>query len=398
MNPGTLQQAPATPHAPAAAAAPAAQIIGLVKNRLSGIVLSRHAYADVLRTIWPDLRDATVQEGKAAPCPVNVWAARPLSKIFLDDMSRRMPGLQVWCIVLESTVLPQGSMDACNNSDMVWAPSGFVRDVCVAGGMPAEKVHVIPYWLPMPARPRILPAAGSPYTVLVSWDGRSSINRKNVINSIAAFKLAWPSDPDVRLRLKSRDLTPEHVESLTAAIAGDARITLDMRTLETVDEIFDGAHVLLHLHRAEGYGRHIIEAMQRRLPVIATGYSGPMDWLREDNARLVGYHLVDTAQKEFQYPQGGQWAEADLDHAARHLRECRHDHASGTQHSMLDRAELAACRHTTLEHCRTAMLAALRQAGALPAGVCAGNPPPQAAPHPAAAPAPAAAAPLPVAA
>ncbi|MBN8422716.1 MAG: glycosyltransferase family 4 protein [Verrucomicrobia bacterium] len=373
----SAQPSAPAPARPASAGGPAAQIIGLVKNRLSGIVLSRHAYADVLRTLWPDLRDATVSEGKAAPCAVNVWAARPLSKVFLDDMSRRMPGLQIWCIVLESTQLPQGSMDACANSDQVWAPSGFVRDMCVAGGMPAEKVHVIPYWLPMPARPRILPAAGSPYTVLVSWDGRSSINRKNVINSIAAFKLAWSSDPDVRLRLKTRDLTPENVESVTAAIAGDARITLDMRTTDSIDEVFDGAHVLLHLHRAEGYGRHIIEAMQRRLPVIATAYSGPMDWLREDNARLVGHHLVDTAQKEFQYPQGGQWAEPDLNHAARHLRECREADASGALHGMLDRAELAACRHTTLEFCRAAMIAALSQAGAIsPAGGMCGPPAP----------------------
>jgi glycosyltransferase involved in cell wall biosynthesis len=351
--------APEIVRAPAAAA----QIIGLVKNRLSGIVLSRHAYAEVLRTIWPDLRDATVPVGKASPCRVNVWAARPMSRLVLNDLSQPMPGLQIWCVVVESTVLPQGSLEACGNASQVWVPSGFVREVCVAGGMPAEKVHVIPYWLAAPARRRICPAAGSPYTVLVSWDGRSSINRKNVLGSIAAFRRAWPSDPDVRLRLKTRDLSPENVERVTAVIAGDARITLDMRTMESVDELFDAAHVLLHLHRAEGYGRHIIEAMQRRLPVIATAYSGPMDWMAENNACLVPHALVETAQQEFQYPQGGQWAEPDLDQAARHLRDCRHGHDGVAMRGMLDRAELAAFKHSTLEHCRAAMLTALRQEG-----------------------------------
>lgn len=340
-----------------------AQIIGLIKGRMSGITLSRHAYADVLRTIWPDLRDATTQEGRANPCQVNVWAARPMSRLVLDDMSRRMAGLQIWCVVVESTTLPHGSLEACANADQVWVPSRFVHNVCVAGGMPAEKVRVIPYWVPAPSRYAARPAAGSPYTVLVSWDGRSSLNRKNVINSIAAFRLAWPSDPDVRLRLKTRDLTPENVERVTQAIAGDSRITLDMRTTDTVDEIFDGAHVLLHLHRAEGYGRHVIEAMQRRVPVIATAYSGPLDWMSEDSVRIVDHELVETAQREFQYPQGGRWAEPDIDQAAQELRRMRaHD---GRCEGMLDRAELAAIKHTTLEHCRAAMVAALCEGGAL---------------------------------
>lgn len=348
----------------------AAQIIGLIKNRLSGIVLSRHAYADVMRTIWPDLRDATVEEGKRNPCKINVWAARPMSRMVIDDCSGRMDGFNVWCVVLESTTLPDGSLEACANSDQVWVPSSFVREVCVAGGMPRDKVRVIPYWLPGPSRRRREP--NGPFTVLVSWDGRSSLNRKNITNSILAFKGAWPKDDTVRLRLKTRDLSGESMGLVVDTINGDSRITVDMRTTETVDEIFDDAHVLLHLHRAEGYGRHVIEAMQRRMPVIATAYSGPMDWMNEDNARLVGYSLVETAQKEFQYPQGGTWAEPCLEQAIKHLRslkltlvDWRTERESAAMCAMLDRAELAALKHTTLEHCRGEMLAALKEGGVL---------------------------------
>lgn len=348
----------------------AAQIIGLVKNRLSGIVLSRHAYADVIRTIWPDLRDATVDEGKRDPCKVNVWAARPMSRVVIDDCSGKIDGFNVWCVVLESTTLPEGSLEACANSDQVWVPSSFVREVCVAGGMPKDKVRVIPYWLPVPARPRHEPSG--PFTVFVSWDGRSSLNRKNILNSIVAFKEAWPRDDTVRLRLKTRDLGAEDLDRITNAIRGDPRISVDMRTTETVDEIFDDAHVLLHLHRAEGYGRHVIEAMQRRMPVIATAYSGPMDWLTEENARLVGYKLVETAQKEFQYPQGGRWAEPSIEDAVKHLRilklalvDWKTSRESCSLRAMLDRAELAALKHTTLEHCRAAMMAAFVEGGVL---------------------------------
>jgi len=347
-----------------------AQIIGLIKNRLSGIVLSRHAYADVMRTIWPDLRDATVEDGRRNPCKVNVWAARPLSRMVIDECSGKLDGFNVWCVVLESTTLPDGSLEACANSDQVWVPSSFVRDVCATGGMPRDKVRVIPYWLPAPARRRREP--GGPFTVLVSWDGRSSLNRKNIINSILAFKEAWPKDQAVRLRLKTRDLSEEGMGRIAAVIGEDSRITVDMRTTETVDEIFDGAHVLLHLHRAEGYGRHVIEAMQRRMPVIATAYSGPMDWMNEDNARLVGYKLVETAQKEFQYPQGGMWAEPNIEDAVKHLRsmkltlvDWKTGRESAALRAMLDRAELAALKHTTLEHCRAAMIEAFAEGGVL---------------------------------
>lgn len=355
-----------------------AQIIGLVKNRLSGIVLSRHAYADVLRTLWPDLRDATVPEGAQRPCAVNVWAARPLSKLVLDGFQRRLPGLHVWCVVLESTALPAGSLEACANADQVWVPSTFVREVCVAGGMPAGKVQVVPYWIPPPPRARVLPEVAAPFTVLVSWDGRSSLNRKNVLGSIAAFKAAWPADAGVRLRLKTRDLTAENVRRVEGAVAGDARITLDMRTLETVDEIFDGAHALLHLHRAEGYGRHVIEAMQRRLPVIATAHSGPLDWLTNENALLVDHTLVPTGQQEFQYPQGGLWAEPCAAGAAQALlrvRELAEEPSHGGElRALLDAAELAALKHTRLEHSRGAMIEALRQMeGALAPGVAPGG-------------------------
>jgi len=338
-----------------------AQIIGLVKNRLSGITLSRHAYADVLRTIYPDLIDSTVQEAQTLDCAINVWAARPLSPLTLDQFGgRKFKGLNVWCLVLESTALPARTQEAAENADQIWVPTTFVRNVCVKNGMPAKKLHVVPYHLPQPPRPRLEPGSKDPFTVLMSWDGRSSMNRKYVIGGVQAFKKAWPRDNEVRLRLKTRDLSPENTALLTQAIGGDARISIEDRFTETVDEIYDGAHVLLHPHRAEGYGRHMIEAMQRRLPVIATAYSGCMDWLRPDNALLVDYTLIETRQQEYQYPQGGLWAEPDAQQLADSLRACRWHYADLAP--MLDRAELMAMRHTTLEHSRNAMLAALKGA------------------------------------
>lgn len=339
-----------------------AQIIGLIKSRMSGISLSRHAYADVLRAIYPDLRDSTTQDAQLLDCPINVWAARPLTQLVLDQLGqRRFTGLNIWCLVLEVTTLPERTVEAAGNADQIWVPTTFVRDICLANGLPASKLHVVPYYLPGPQRPRLLPETGQPWTAVVSWDGASNLNRKFVLGSIEAFKRAWPkpSQRRVALRLKTRDLRDADREAILQAIESDSRIYLDERTVDSVDEIFDGMGALLHIHRAEGYGRHVVEAMQRRVPVICTDYSGPMDWLEPANHYGVDYDLAECNVAEFRYPQGGVWAEPRIDHAAHQLHQAFHN--SGTAHEarLLDMAQTAVSRHASFDTSKKAMMAAL---------------------------------------
>jgi glycosyltransferase involved in cell wall biosynthesis len=336
-----------------------AQIIGLIKNRPSGIVFSRHAYADVLRTIYPDLKDVETQAAVRNPCAVNVWAARPMSRLFFSDINRPMPGLNIWCLVLESTNLPPGSLEAAENAAQIWVPSRFVRDVCVEGGMPAEKLRFVPYFLPRPDTLPEPPPPGAPFKVLVSWDGKSSMNRKNVVNSIRAFKLAFGNDRNVRLKLKTRNLSEERRAEVFAEIADDSRIEYTDESLPGINEVFAGVHCLLHITRAEGYGRHVLEAMQRRVPVVVTAYSGPLDWVTPTNAYLVPFRLCETLQQEFQYPQGGMWAEPDIASAADAMRRARDEYGTSSQAAMLDRAEISANSHASLGYSRAAMFDAL---------------------------------------
>lgn len=335
------------------------QIIGLLKARTSGITLSRHAYADVLRTIYADLADVPTES--AVRSRVNVWAARPLSPLVLDELGRhKRPGTNIWCFVCESDVLPERSLEACANADQVWVPTTFVSDVCIAGGMPRDKVKIVPYFLEGGLIPRTV---GGAFRVLVSWDGRSSVHRKNVVGCIEAFKQAWPRSRKVELRLKTRDLRDEHRSLVVEAMAGDDRITLDERTVDTVDEIFAGADVLLHLHRAEGYGRHVIEAMQRGLPVICTDYSGPRDWITARNAWSVPVaRMVSTSiQTEYQYPQGGMWAEPNVAAAAAALRDVARGGGGVARRVM--QAKQDADSFACLQHSRDAMVVALRELG-----------------------------------
>jgi hypothetical protein len=75
------------------------------------------------------------------------------------------------------------------------------------------------------------------------------------------------------------------------------------------------------LHRAEGFGLVLAEAMSLGKPVVATGYSGNLDFMTPSNSLLVDHRLVPIGPGAEPYPPGGEWAEPDTAHAARLMRD-----------------------------------------------------------------------------
>ncbi len=80
------------------------------------------------------------------------------------------------------------------------------------------------------------------------------------------------------------------------------------------------ADCYVSLHRSEGFGLTMAEAMALGKPVIATGYSGNLDFMDSSTAYLVGHGLVEVGPGVDIYPADGVWAEPDLDHAAELMR------------------------------------------------------------------------------
>ena len=76
----------------------------------------------------------------------------------------------------------------------------------------------------------------------------------------------------------------------------------------------------MSLHRSEGFGLTLAESMYLGKPVIATGWSGNLDFMTAENSYLVDHTLVDVGPEGAPYPADGQWAEPDLDHAAALMR------------------------------------------------------------------------------
>ena len=214
----------------------------------------------------------------------------------------------------------------------IWAPSAFVADAIRRRAPAAVMVRVVPHPLPdMSGAVAVADKArfGMPSTgiaFLSMYDTRSSAARKNPAGAIRAFQLAFrPDDAGVSLLVKvnAPDETTACMEELDGMIAGWPNIRLfhDTLTDAGADQLIASSDAFISLHRSEGFGLSIAQAMAAGRPVITTAWSGNVDFTGE-GAMLVPCTLVPVRDPTGRYDISGQvWAEPDLAHAANHLRE-----------------------------------------------------------------------------
>ena len=201
--------------------------------------------------------------------------------------------------------------------------------------MPGRVRVVLPPLGIVPPEPAALDRAafGLPpdaVVILVSFNLASSFVRKNPLAAIAAFRAAFGERPDRLLVLKTGHVAhaPDDFARLAAA-AQAPNIRLETRVLPTADHhaLMAASDIVLSLHRSEGFGLVPAEAMLLGKPVIATGWSGNMDFMDASNSVPIGYRLVPVADPRQVY-QGGSWAEPDQAEAVAQLRRLADDAAA----------------------------------------------------------------------
>jgi hypothetical protein len=180
------------------------------------------------------------------------------------------------------------------------------------------------------------------------YDYASVAARKNPLGLIDAFTRAFGHDGDASLVLKTLggERHPEAHAAVLAAAAGHPRITvLDAHLpVEEKNALVRELDCYVSLHRSEGFGLTIAEAMLLGTPVIATDYGGSRDLATAFNALLVDHRPVAIGPGHDPYPADGEWAEPDLDHAAALLREAYGDPEAGRARAARARADVLA-RH-----------------------------------------------------
>jgi len=209
--------------------------------------------------------------------------------------------------------------------DEVWVSSRYTQEA-YALQAPVPVVHMpmavtVGRRSPVPRSRFGLPT--DRFLFVFSFDGFSYLARKNPLAVVQSFLIAFPlgSEP-VGLVVKAMNVAgrPEW-DVLCAEAARDPRIVIIADTLarDAVLGLYDACDAFVSLHRAEGFGRGLAEAMLLGKPVIATAFSGNLEFCTPQTACLVGYRRVPVAAGDYLHAEGQEWAEPDIGEAAAHM-------------------------------------------------------------------------------
>lgn len=211
--------------------------------------------------------------------------------------------------------------------DEVWAATKFVTATIASTNQ--RPVFTVPVPIPVPTvDPSVSRAqVGLPenrFLFLFIFDFFSIIERKNPLGLITAFTRAFTPDEGPMLVLKTINghKRLNDLEQLKYAIGDrpDIRVMEEYLTAPEKNALVGLADCYVSLHRSEGLGLTMAEAMGLGKPVIATGYSGNLDFMTPENSYLVDYTMGRVGPDSDPYPEGTPWAEPSIDAAAEMMR------------------------------------------------------------------------------
>lgn len=205
--------------------------------------------------------------------------------------------------------------------DEIWTPSEFIsRSLRKITELP---VTTIPYCVKAPTSEKYSRKFfGLPENIflfLVMYDSNSTMERKNPMGAVEAYKKAFkPQDDNVGLVIKINNAREEDVQILKRALKGYTNIYYITDTMSKiqVNSLIKCANVLVSLHRAEGFGLVMAEAMLNGVPVIATNWSSNTEFMDPDVACMVDYKFIKLNKDQPPYRAGAVWADPDIRQAA----------------------------------------------------------------------------------
>jgi glycosyltransferase involved in cell wall biosynthesis len=228
-------------------------------------------------------------------------------------------GLWYWELV---DIIPEWA-PAFKCIDELWVTTNYIRDnMLQCSSVPVHKVTIpilIDFQKVRSSREEFqLPK--DVFLFVFAFDQNSVMARKNPIAVIDAYRKAFGNRKDVGLVIKTinGDKQPECEKTLRELTQGLNTFFFDgeMERYQSFS-LYACCDSFVSLHRAEGLGLAIAEAMLLSKPVIATGYSGNMEFMNHTNSMPVQYKLVEIQEDQTVYRKGQWWAEPDIDDAAK---------------------------------------------------------------------------------
>jgi glycosyltransferase involved in cell wall biosynthesis len=248
----------------------------------------------------------------------------------------------------------------------IWVYSRFMaQNIGAAAPVP---VVALPPPVQRPAEPAEPLRLGVPdgFLFLFVFDYLSTVQRKNPVGLIEAFRRAFAPGEGAQLLIKTINgpLRPLSEEEVLWAADGREDIHVVDRSLSgaELDGMMAACDCYVSLHRAEGFGLTLAEAMAIGKPAIATGYSGNVDFMNDENSYLVDFTIGRVGPECEIYPPEGEWADPSVDHAAQLMREVYSDREEASRRGARAAEDIA--RTLSPEATGAAMLRRLEQLAA----------------------------------
>lgn len=234
----------------------------------------------------------------------------------------------------EQSIFPYNFYSWFNCINEVWVPSNFISKAIIPKSPIPVQTIPLAYDqtvsnVSKPNRSKFL-IPDNKFVFLITFDFYSIIERKNPFAAINSFQillsdLSTQNKIHLVIKTSNHHADSENYHTLRRQI-NEIPInsyTLITDTLQRNDmlELMKSCDSLISLHRSEGFGLHLSEAMLMGKIVIATNWSGNTDFMNEKNSFLIDYNLVELKKDAGPYVKGVKWAEPSVEHAASIMKE-----------------------------------------------------------------------------
>ncbi len=228
-----------------------------------------------------------------------------------------------WLWELEE--FPDRWLSCIDTVDEIWTPSEFISNSIRK--KTDKPVITVPYVIETAKSDyydrKYFSLPSDKFLFLTMYDFISISERKNPSAVIDAYIKAFPVEKkDVGLVIKVNHAEEKRLEKLKIRLKDYKNvyfITNNLTRLE-VDSLLHVSDVLVSLHRSEGFGLPLAEAMAQGKPVISTNWSASTEFMDESSACLVDYRLIKLKKTIGPYEKGNRWADADTGHAAYYMK------------------------------------------------------------------------------
>lgn len=259
--------------------------------------------------------------------PINLIQISPseVENFMLDKIASNLKGkYNILYLAWESEYFPNQYIKSIGYFDEIWVPSKFCQDII-------SRVCNVPVInIPHPIEINLAPSTdddavnfydNSKFNFLFIFDYNSTLERKNSLNLIDAFQKAFDKNNDKYVLTIKTSSSKNFISEKMQLIKKIG----DFTTIKIVEKIFDknsldtiinNCDCYVSLHRSEGFGLTMAEAMFLNKPVIATGYSGNTEFMDFQNSFLVNYNKTTAGENLINYDKKTIWSDPDVNHAS----------------------------------------------------------------------------------